>query len=347
MCCHDYFTYLNLYTSLLVLWGFTIANNYPHVPEKRVYTFFVVQVLMGIVCPLLFILFLFISVFVIRIITHNQMKAEKLIPGLMTFVSFKEGKRFSFWVIADRFYFKIKSNETSQSIGQKVPIFSIVRRSSLGISTNVASLCIILIISVTFILAFTYAVSRSMVESKTFDSCEQAQNEPRDFDCYTDDTFKGSFVNCTDIMFSDTAIVCYRFLKLGSSSDPIGAMIQAVFLYIACDKFLSVLFRLVTALYSFRKTKLWGIIITVMGTLMLLASITSLAWFLLVNSSANFLQNIQFFIISLDIMLAGLLMTVGTPYEMAEVPKPAKIHLKEVIVDNSIDNEYSKDLNFA
>ena len=181
-----------------------------------------------------------------------------------------------------------------------------------------------------------------MIESKTFDTCELAQNQPRDFDCYTNNIFKGSFVDCTDTPFSNATITCYRFLKLGSSSDPIGAMVQALFLYIACDKFLSILFRLVTALYSLRKTKLWGIIIAVMGALLLMASIMSLAWYLFVNTAANFLQNIQFFIISLDITLAGLLMTVGSPYEKAEVPKPAELRLKEVAdIDSPVDNGHS------
>ena len=287
---------------------------------------------MGVICPALLILFIFVSVFVLRIITQNKIKAEKLIPGLMTFVSFKEGDRFWFWVVVDRFYFKIKNNE------HHIPSR---KKKIISCHNNVASWCIVIIISVTIILSFSFFVSESFTESESADTCAQALTKPNGFDCFDS---RWTFVDCNEANVSDhTRLTCYRFLTVEDNSDYLRALIQALFIYIACDKFLSVLFRLVTALYSFRKTKLWGIIIVTAGVIMLIISIGSTFVFLLVRNDNNILSNVQFFIISLDIFLAGLLMTVGMPYEQVEHKKPAKLLLRGLTTNTPSEVEKALD----
>lgn len=297
-----------------VFLGLTVSSNFNNILLSSAALYIIVELVLGIIVPLMLIISALVAGSVARMITNNKVHPERLIPGFLTFLSFQSGKNYSYWVIVDTFYFRVKNREAENS--------SFESRAKLHrhkFTESLATWCIVIVIGITFTLAISYFVSETMVEVDNYRNCKAASRS-EEASCFIQPSLRN--VNCTENPSMIGNIICYKFLIIGGASDLVQASIQSLFLYIACDKFLTVLFQLVKALLNLRKTMFWALLIMGIGIVLVVMSAVALILTSVVVINFSILQLLQLLIISCDISLAGVLLSISSPLQKVNTVSP-------------------------
>jgi hypothetical protein len=295
-----------------VFWAITDMMVYPHLPKYHgFYHFILVDHAIGLLAPILLMIGFAILLLIAQRISKYNFRAESLVPGLLSFVTFERGEEYCFWVIAKFFYFPIDKDNVADE-GQKLTW------AQRKLNINVSSWCILLILMCNVLLAIAVLTNDAIVSDYAGDTCNDVFGViDEDYDCFSHSTWK--FIDCYMNKTSDIDVICYKFLRTDyfHSADPLGNIIKSVFLYLAAEKFLTLLFNIVKTLMLFYQTKLWSIVVTIMGIAATSISVgTFIIYFVHHNTGLMFFSIFQFSVLSVDIMLAGFLLLLGSPMEL-------------------------------
>ena len=300
--------------------GVTVTSNFDELPVSNAAIFIIFEAVMGIVLPFLIVLSTVMGVIVARTLTHHTVHLDKLLPGFLTFLTFESGKIWSYWVIVETFYFEAYRYD-------KVRVRSTngYKQHSHIITKNLATLCLSTIVAITFVLASSYFVSTAMIRITYYGNCELARLE-NEKSCFL--LPKYTFINCSKNSSFEGGknIICYKFLTIFHGSDIVQSFVLSLFLYIACDRFLIMLFRLAKALFSIRRTRLWAVMIMSVGTILFLLTVLAILASFTAGLNFSFLQLLQLFIISCDIILAGVLLAIGKPLQKIKCMDTSDFH---------------------
>ena len=156
-------------------------------------------------------------------------------------------------------------------------------------------------------------VSETVTKKTRYNKCQDAVNSG-EISCFVEPRY--NHINCSeDSSFQKTDIACFQFLLIGVSSDPVQAIVEAVFLYIGCDKFLTALFHLIKGLLSLKKTICWAVIVLATGVALILMQFIQFAIAFSLTSDLDLLNMIKYFVLNCNILLAGILLLIGSPME--------------------------------
>lgn len=179
--------------------------------------------------------------------------------------------------------------------------------------TNWASLCLAVILILNIILSLRLITNAIMIKEIEGKSLSCSVIEDNMMDCFEHTSHK--YINCSAELQDNSTfnMECFRYYS-PSEIDPLGALVRAIFLFISFEKFLQLLFGVVATLYTIRYHKVWAASVLVIGIIMIAFSITSLVFYDHLKTGFIFLSVFQFFILSIDVFLAGLLLVANKGY---------------------------------
>lgn len=286
----------------------TIASVFYHVAVTSILYFITTDLVLGIVCPILVVFSVLMMVTVVQFITYNKVVIEEIAPIFLSFLSYKGGEKFCYWVIIDTFYFRVKKTLSNSQV-----LHEHHNASGISMTRNPSTWCIVIIICITFIMVVSVFVSETITKMTCYNDCQDAVRNGEE-SCFVRSSY--DHINCSEpSSLLNTDIVCFQFLLIGISSDLVKGLVDALFLYIACDKLLTMLFHLVKGLLSVKKTACWAILVLGTGVTLILIHIVQFAISFLLTYEFDLLKTIRYFVLSCDILLAGVLLLIGSPME--------------------------------
>ena len=318
----------------LVFWIYTIAVIHPYLPIKSFYLYMFLNILIGVIAPIFLCIGITLILLAAQKITNYEFQAESVVPGILTFVSFKIGQEYCFWVIAKFYYFPVDKDDVNDP-GQKL---SWMQRN---LKLSESSSCITILLILNSILPIMFLANKLILQEHRTEQCSDVTDN---YDCFEHAT--RGYINCSNDTYYIGELDCYQFIKIKDANmlDPLGSLIKAIFLFIATEKFLLILFSLVKAMFNFRRSKVWIIMIVIIGLIMTTVSIMSIVlYYVRHNSGFLFLSVLQFTILSLAVLFAGLLLLSGSPMELISKGGNRGITLKPMFANKIDDSNIIKD----
>ena len=283
---------------ITVFWGLSIIRMEFNPPVWYVYL--VVDMLIGVASPIFFTSSIYFIANVGRYVTRGRMRVESMIPAFLTFAKYEwesDTSTYPYWKIVDYFNFIVYPKEHHS--------YNVHIKKKRTVPFNLASWCLNSIVCVTFCLSVTYIVGQLLTGEQLVFSCGEVKGEG--FDCF--EHTSNEYINCTDDDGTKKELDCYRFNQVGIHSDPIGVIITALFLYLACEKFLTIMFKFVKEIFKIHQSRLWGIGVSGFGLFLLtLCVVCSIVYDRVHSVYFDFQKLLQLYIISTDIFLSGVLL---------------------------------------
>jgi hypothetical protein len=299
-----FFCLLTLILSLeSLLWAVALSCYHTNRLEKHISVFVLVEFLAGILLPLLLFLSSVLLAIVLDYVTIGHVDARKRIKRFLPSVTFEEGKKNDYWVIEDRFYFKLEKRDEHLTHKHSL-LYSCDKTLSTWLLTGIVALSIL--------LCFSYFVDVTVVEEETLSSCP---NDTGAYDCFNRSTF--AFVDCADpVAMNQVELVhCFRFLRFAVDTSLITSFAQSFAFYLATVAIFGRVFSAVKTLLHIHRTRAWGVVFLAVGG----AGIVVTAVFLGIEDrfqiQVNFLSVLQVCMACLFIVLVGVLVLAGDWYE--------------------------------
>ena len=168
-----------------------------------------------------------------------------------------------------------------------------------------------------FMISFAYFVYQTMIYEQSINSCSKLSNRERHLShCYSDlRRSRANIVNCNSNDTTNyTVLYCFIVLEI-VEHDPIDKLISTILFFYITGVAISVIFHIVKFLLNFYLTKLWGILVIVMGTVLFALLLTVFLAIFLTDAQLNILFLFEAFSLSADFILVGVLLVIGTPME--------------------------------
>ena len=263
-------------------------------------------------------------------ITSEKFQAESVVPGILSFVSLKIENRYCFWIISKYFYFPLDKDDTNDD-GQ------ILTWCQRNLKISLSTCFIIAMLLCNLSLPILFITDDLFVHGFSTTSCSDVANK---YDCFIYET--KSYINCSaDRTFQGEKLQCYQFITFAEvfTHDFLGSLIRALFLFIAAEKFMSLIFIVVKTQMQFFPSRLWIVCVLILGILMICFSISCIAIYSAYRESGfTFLSVIQFTIFSLDVLFIGVLLLLGNPMKLSVKPIKSGIPLKRIFsTDSSVE----------
>lgn len=245
-----------------MLWAIALGYYHTNRVEKNIAAFGFVEFLAGILLPLLLFVASILLIIVVDYVTIGRVDARKRITRFLPSVVFEEGADNDYWVIEERFYFKLEKRDHHLSRGFW---YSCDRTLSTWLLTGIVALSLL--------LCFSYFVDVTVVEEETLTSCPVDRGE---YDCFNRSTF--NFVDCgnDDSVRNVELIHCFRFLRFAVDTNLITSLAQSFAFYLATVAFFGRAFSVVKTLLHLHRTRLWGLLFLVVGTLAFVVTVVFL-----------------------------------------------------------------------
>ena len=311
---------------------------HPYIPIKSFYFFVFMNILIGVIGPIFLCIGITLILLAAQKITNYEFQAESVVPGILSFISFKIGKEYCFWVVANFFYFPVDKDD----INDPTQKLSWLQRN---LKLSESSSCITILLILNSILPIMFMTNQLFLQEHRTEQCSDSKlTVEADYDCFQHST--RDYINCSNETSYIGEIECYRFIRIKDAGlfDPLGSLIRAIFLFIATEKFMVILFSLVKTMFNFRRSKFWIIMIVVIGLIMTIISITCIVLYYLFHESGFlFLSVLQFTILSLATLFVGLLLLSGSPMELISKGGDREITLKPMFSKTNDDNELITD----
>lgn len=317
-----------------VLWGIAIAYNNARVVDKDVGVYILVEVVVGLLSPILAIVSAILFSVFFEYVTQGSLDARVFITRLLPVVKLVRGDAKQYWVIESRFYFEINKLDTSSredceddEEGSRVPCNKYCSRTP---STWILAI----IVSLAFLLSISYFMNANITEQISLQSCPHSSS--METDCFNSTNFE--YIDCSDPEIENTTFTilhCFRFLRFGRDTDVIGGVSRAFAFYLATLAFFTSAFHVANILINFIPSRLWGLVFMVLGLLTIGAGLTVLFTREAVLLQLDVIQVFQVFMVAIFIMLIGLLLLIGNWWEMVGEPgkgkgrKPNRVELEQ------------------
>lgn len=245
-----------------VLWAIALGYYHTNRVDKNIAAFAFVELLAGILLPLLLFIGSILMVIVVDYVTIGRVDARKRITRFLPSVVFEEGAENDYWVIEERFYFELEKRDHHLSSG-----------FCYSCDKSLSTWLLTVIMGLSLLLCFSYFVDITVVEEDTLTSCPVDRGE---FDCFNRSTF--NFVDCGDEQVEQHVelIHCFRFLRFAVDTNLITSIAQSFAFYLATVAFFGQAFSAVKTLLHLHRTRLWGILFLVVGTLAFIVTVVFL-----------------------------------------------------------------------
>lgn len=327
-------TYRFIFFLFIVLWGIAIAYNNARVVDKDVGVYILVEVIVGLVSPILAIVSAVLFSIFFEYVTQGSLDARVFITRLLPVVKLVRGKMKQYWVIENRFYFEIDKLDTNsredceEDDESRVPCNKYCSRTP-------TTWILAIIVSLAFLLSISYFMNQNITEQISLQSCPHSSS--METDCFNATNFE--YIDCLDPEVQNTTFTilhCFRFLRFGRDTDVIGGVSRAFAFYLATLAFFTTAFHIANILINFLPSRLWGIGFIVLGLLTIGAGLTVLFTREAVLLQLDVIQVFQVFMVAIFIMLIGLLLLIGNWWEMVGEPgkgkgrKPNQVELEQI-----------------
>lgn len=248
--------------SSAVFWAIALGYYHTNRVEKDISAFALVEFLAGILLPLFLFVGSTLLAIVVDYITIGRVDARKRITRFLPSVVFEEGVKSDYWVIEDRFYFKLVKKEHHFDHGF---CYSCDKTMSTWLLTSIVALSLL--------LCFSYFVDITVVEEETLSSCPPDIGE---YDCFNLTSF--NFVDCANPVQSSRIelVHCFRFLRFAVDTNLITSLAQSFAFYLATVALFGRVFSVVKTLLHIHRTRLWGVLFLVVGTVAFIITVVLL-----------------------------------------------------------------------
>ena len=325
------------FISFVVFWGFTCIVSYPTFDIRSYYHFVVTDIVIGYASPLLLMAGLILIFRVLQLLSRYQFKPESIFASMLVFVDYGtfngdawktyivetlEGKKkvcshgFGAWTIANAFHYpiieldddviEIGNLDQGRSSNDATPLstIKIIQNAEVKIKKwyhcfNWSSWLLGLMLVLNLILSIRFITNATISETKRSHSLS-CESIGEDFDCFLQPHY--SYVDCSANSSFVGNLICHRYYA-ADEVDVLDALIKAIFLFIAFEKFLQLLFTVMATLYKIRLTKVWALVVIVVGIAMICISILCFAFYGSLDTGLLFLSIFQFTTLSIDVLL--------------------------------------------
>ena len=280
----------------LVFWSLTLAYNYKnhHFLEGTLWPFLMVDIAIGFVVPVIIALVLLPLATMVRRMTCNKLETRKLLHWFMPCLSYEQGNKGSYWVIEDTFYFKIEDK----------------------FSSGLNSILIYTMVVLTFMNSWIYFINSTLINQYGVSNCGLLTESEKQYS-YCFDIFsyisKGVYVNCSYNFSYDKRLFCFEHISVGRNATPIQTLVICFVLYYITATCISIVFQVVKGLLRYSQIKMWSTLLVLFGAISLILGIAVYAFIFYVHSNLDILGLFQFFTITFDIIVVGVLLKRGHP----------------------------------
>ena len=223
------------------------------------------EFLSGFLLPLLLILASILLAIILDFVTIGRIDTRKGIKRFLSSVIFEEGKDFDYWVIEERFYFKLHKRD--KHLKHKHGLwYSCDKTLSMWLLTGIIALSVL--------ICFSFFVDITVVEEKTLSSCP---DDAGLYNCFNRTSF--NFVDCADDKVKQNVelVHCFRFLRFGEDTSLICSLTQTYIFYLIIVVIFGRVFTTVKTLLHLYRTRLWGVAFLVVGGVALVMTVMLLA----------------------------------------------------------------------
>lgn len=301
--------------------------------DKEVWPYIVVEVIVGLVLPLLVMVAVMIASVFLEYITQATIDARVLITRLFPIIKLVRGEKVhdetgtvhEYWTIANRFYFQLNQHDVHlrRKDNKDKPI---------GRPTNCIGFCsrtpatwlLTIIVALSFLLTTSYFMNENITAQITVKACPH--DSRIETDCFNQGDF--SYVDCNNPEIANatnfTLLHCFRFLRFGKDSDVVGSLSRSFAFYLTTIAFFTGAFHTVGILLNFQPSRYWGIGFVILGVMLFVAGIVVMLADNLVELKVDVIKIFQTFMVAIFIMLVGLLLLLGKWWECVSQNGPIK-----------------------
>ena len=261
VCLHAEFNSMSR-SSSAVLWAVAIGYFHTNRVDKDISAFAIVEFLVGIMLPVFLLVGAILLAIVLDYVTIGRIDSRKRIHRFLPSVKYEEGRDNDYWVIEDRFYFKLDKRDEHLQHGF---CYSCDKKLSTWLLTGIVALSLL--------LCFSYFVDITVVEEDTLSSCPTDLGE---YDCFNRTSF--NFVDCADETQRKKVdlLHCFRFLRFAVDTSLISSLAQTFAFYLATVALFGHVFSSVKTLLHLHRTRMWGVGFVVVGALAFIVAVVFL-----------------------------------------------------------------------
>ena len=240
-----------------MIWGITLAYSFGFGDENVIWPFITVEVIVGLVCPLLMYIGVLLFAVVLDYITAGRIDARKGVHSVLPSVQLLKAEENEYWVIKNTFYYLIRKRPQNINTSS----------CTTGWDCSRATIYFIIIIGLSFGLATSYFMNRTIVEQVNTRECRSDLH----YDCFVLEDNRWVYVDCndTETLSEHSFIHCYTFLRFAIDNNPISTLAEAFAFYLATVAFFGQVFGIVKILLHLRPSRLWGVWFVLLGVVVM------------------------------------------------------------------------------
>ena len=239
-----------------MIWGITLSYDFGFGDENVIWPYIVVELIVGLVCPLLIFIGIVLFAIVMDYVTVGRIDARKAVHTVLPSVQLVIANNNEYWSVKNTFYFLIRKKPTNKRSSSCTSLFEFSR----------ATIYFIIVIGLSFGVTTSYFMNRTIVEQVNTRECMENLH----FDCFVRSNGDWRYVDCADneTLARFSFIHCYTFLRFGVDNNPIASLAESFAFYLAMVGFFGQAFGVVKILLRLRPSRLWGIWFAVIGLVM-------------------------------------------------------------------------------
>ena len=271
---------------------------------------------MGIVCPLLMYIGVLLFTFVLDYVTVGRIDARKAVHTVLPSVQLLKARENEYWVIKNTFYYLIRKRPQNSQM------------SSTAWKFSRATIYFIIIIGLSFGLATSYFMNRTIVEQVNTRECRSDLH----YDCFVLEDDRWVYVDCNDsvTLSRHSFIHCYTFLRFAIDNNPISSLAEAFAFHLATVAFFGQVFGIVKILLRLRPSRLWGIWFVLGGLIVMGVALFLMIYRGSVSLHRDVIGCFQVLMVGLFFVIVGALLFEAGLWEreqLSSVHKPVELRL--------------------
>ena len=306
----------NVFPFVPVIWGITLAYSFGFGDENVIWIFITVEVIVGLVCPLLIYIGVLLFAIVLDYVTMGRIDVRTGVNSVLPSVQLLKAEENEYWVIKNTFYYLIRKRPQNIHTSSCTTTWDFSR----------ATIYFIIIIGLLFILATSFFTNRTIVEQVYTRECRSDLH----YDCFVREDEEWIYVDCndTEMLSRHSFIHCYTFLRFAIDNNPISTLAQTFAFYLATVAFFGQVFGIVKILLHLRPSRLWGILFVLVGVVVI-----GLALFLIIFESSfslhrDVIGSFQVLIVGLFLVIVGALLFEAGLWEGESLSSVKSVELR-------------------
>ena len=307
-----------MFSFVPVVWGITLAYSFGFGDENVIWPFITVEVIVGIVCPLLMYIGVLLFAIVLDYVTVGRIDARKAVHSVLPSVQLLKAKENEYWVIKNTFYFLIRKRPQNSDTSSYTTVLDFSR----------ATIYFIIIIGLSFGLATSYFMNRTIVEQVNSRECQSDLH----YDCFVLEDDQWVYVDCndTETLSQHSFIHCYTFLRFAIDNNPISSLAESFAFYLATVAFFGQVFGIVKILLRLRPSRLWGIWFVLIGVVVMCVALFLMIFRGSFSLHRDVIGCFQVLMVGLFLVVVGSLLFEAGLWErelLSSIQKPVELQL--------------------